>query len=113
KLQARLVQVSTNEPPPPPPVAPTIATQPSNQEATVGGSATFSVVANGTAPLAYQWRRNGANIAGANSASLMLNNVQLTDAGQYSVRVSNVAGEATSSAATLTVHAPEIGRAHV
>src|SRR2546426_5689650 len=53
----------------PAPVAPTISTQPVNQTVTAGQTATFTVVATGTAPLAYQWQKNGANIAGATAAS--------------------------------------------
>src|ERR1700686_5530975 len=49
--------------------APAIATQPANQTGTVGQTATFSVTATGTAPLGYQWQKNGANISGATSFS--------------------------------------------
>src|SRR4029077_388089 len=49
--------------------APTITAQPANQTVTVGQAATFSVVASGTAPLSYQWQKNGADISGATSAS--------------------------------------------
>ena len=50
-------------------VAPTITTQPGNQTVTAGQTATFTVVATGTAPLSYQWQKSGVNIAGATSAS--------------------------------------------
>src|SRR5207302_8117054 len=50
-------------------VAPTITTQPANQTVTAGQTASFAVTANGTAPLSYQWQKNGANIGGATSAS--------------------------------------------
>src|SRR5439155_1646557 len=53
----------------PAPVAPAITTQPANQTVTAGQTATFTVVATGTAPLGYQWQKNGANIAGATAAS--------------------------------------------
>src|SRR5881397_3920946 len=53
----------------PAPVAPTITTPPASQTVTAGQTATFAVVAAGTAPLSYQWQKNGANIAGATSAS--------------------------------------------
>src|SRR5206468_5134178 len=46
-------------------VAPTITTAPANQTVTAGQTASFTVVAGGTAPLSYQWQKNGANIAGA------------------------------------------------
>src|SRR5690349_22954244 len=49
--------------------APYITTQPANQTVAVGQTATFSVVASGTAPLNYQWQKNGADISGATSSS--------------------------------------------
>ncbi|MGC3960193.1 MAG: immunoglobulin domain-containing protein [Verrucomicrobiota bacterium] len=65
--------------------------------------ATFSVAATGTAPLAYQWQFNGANIAGATNNSYTRQHVQAEDAGNYSVIVSNAAGTATSASASLTL----------
>jgi hypothetical protein len=85
-------------------VAPTITTQPSNQTVNVGEPATFSVVATGTAPLFYQWQKNGTNITGATSAAATMAAAQLTDAASYTVIVSNSAGSVTSSNATLTVN---------
>jgi alpha-tubulin suppressor-like RCC1 family protein len=91
---------------PPAPVAPSITTQPQSVSVTAGQTATFSVVATGTAPLGYQWRRNGANIAGATGASYTTPPTSLADTGaQFSVVVSNGVGSATSAAATLTVSA--------
>ena len=90
----------------PAPVPPAITTAPASISVSAGQPAAFSVVASGSAPLAYQWLRNGADIAGATSASYTLANATLADSGaQFSVRVSNVAGSATSPAATLTVTA--------
>jgi len=86
-------------------IAPSITTQPASQTVTAGANVTFTVGANGTAPLSYQWRKNGGNIAGATGSSLALNNVATTDAGSYTVQVSNSAGSATSATATLTVNA--------
>jgi len=99
-------QLTVTSPPPPPPVAPTITTQPSAVTVAVGASATFSVAATGTGPLSYQWSKNGAALSGATSASLTLTNVQLANAGIYSVTVSNTAGTVTSSGAQLTVTSP-------
>ncbi|HKQ75856.1 MAG TPA: pectinesterase family protein [Blastocatellia bacterium] len=82
---------------------PSITTQPASQTAPVGSNVTFSVVANGTAPLGYQWKKNGSDIPGATGATLTLTNVQLTDAGSYSVVVSNSVGATTSNPANLTV----------
>jgi pectate lyase len=87
-------------------VPPTITTQPASQTANVGDGVTFAVVAGGTAPFNYRWQKDGSDIAGANGASLTLSNAQLSDAGDYSVEVSNDAGVATSDQATLTVVVP-------
>ncbi len=84
--------------------APFIISQPTNQTVTVGANANFTVVAGGTAPLTYQWRFEGTNLSGATASSLTLNNVQLSDAGNYSVVVSNSVATVTSSNALLTVH---------
>ncbi|HET7206523.1 MAG TPA: choice-of-anchor D domain-containing protein [Terriglobales bacterium] len=90
-------------------VAPTITTQPASQTLTAGQTATFTVVASGTAPLSYQWQKNGVNISGATSSSYTTPATTTTDSGStFRVVVSNSAGSATSNAATLTVNAPAI-----
>jgi hypothetical protein len=86
-----------------PAVAPTITAQPANATVTTGGSATFSVVASGTAPLAYQWQKNGVAVAGATASAFSIATTQSSDAGNYGCVVSNSAGSITSSPATLTV----------
>jgi len=83
--------------------APLILTQPQSQAVAVGDTVTFSVTVDGAAPFTYQWAKNGTDIAGANSSTLTLTGVALTDAGNYTVRISNFAGTATSAIATLTV----------
>ena len=89
------------------PVAPNITMQPASTVVTVGQSATFSVVAAGTAPLSYQWQQNGSAISGATSASYTTPPTSMLDNGStYSVVVSNPVGSTPSSAATLTVQAP-------
>jgi len=86
--------------------APSITTQPVNQTVTVGQTATFTVVATGTAPLSYQWQKNGTAISGATSASYTTAATTSSDNGaQFVVVVSNTAGSVTSNAATLTVNA--------
>jgi hypothetical protein len=77
-----------------------------SQSVTAGANVTFTVVATGTAPLSYQWRRNLTNIVGATSNTLTLTGVQLSQAGTYSVRVTNIAGMVLSSNAVLTVNPP-------
>jgi len=87
-------------------VAPTITTQPANQTVTAGQTATFTVVASGTAPLSYQWQKNGANIAGATSSTYTTPATTASDSGStFDVIVTNTAGSVTSSAAALTVNA--------
>jgi glucose/arabinose dehydrogenase len=84
--------------------APSITTHPSSQTVPVGGSATFTVAASGTPPLAYQWQRNGVDIAGATASSYTRSNVTAADNGAlFRARVTNASGSATSNAATLTV----------
>jgi hypothetical protein len=82
---------------------PYIITQPASQSVAVGSDATLSVVAAGTSPLNYQWSCGGTNIANATNATLTLNNVQLNQAGNYAVQVSNGIGSTISSNALLTV----------
>ena len=83
---------------------PAIAQHPANQTVSVGGSATFTVGATGTAPLSYQWQRNQVNIAGATATSYTLSNAQLTDNGaRFRAVVFNGFGTATSNEAVLTV----------
>src|SRR5262249_55309489 len=85
-------------------VPPVITMQPSSVSVAVSGTATFSVAANGTAPLSYFWLRNGNPITGATASSYSTNNVQLADSGaQFSCVVSNAYGTALSSNATMTV----------
>src|ERR1041384_4121029 len=85
-------------------VAPSIAAQPANQSIECStGSATFSVSAGGTAPLAYQWWFNGAPISGQTNADLTLTNSTFASAGNYDVIITNSYGSVTSSVVTLTV----------
>ena len=87
------------------PVAPSITTQPVSRTVTAGQTATFSVIANGTSPLSYQWNKNGAAISGATSSTYTTPATTSSDNGaQFTVLVSNTAGSVTSSAATLTVN---------
>jgi hypothetical protein len=84
------------------PTPATVVTAPSDKTVPAGTNVTFTVVAGGTPPLSYQWQFAGTDIAGATGASLTLNNVQITNAGSYSVVVSNTYG-VTNASAVLTV----------
>jgi alpha-tubulin suppressor-like RCC1 family protein len=87
-------------------LSPTIVTQPANQSVIVGQTAAFNVAATGSQPLSYQWSLNGTNLTGATNATLTVPNGQLTDAGTYTVLVSNSANVVGSSNAVLTVNVP-------
>lgn len=83
---------------------PFLATPISGAIAYWGKDATLSVVAWGTAPLSYQWYDNGMAIANATNHSLSLTNVQFSDAGLYSVSVSNPLGSITNAPQQLVVN---------
>ena len=84
--------------------APNITVPPTNQTVMVGATASFAVTATGTAPLSYQWRRNGVNLANATGTSLTLSNIAPPVAGNYTVVVTNSSGAVTSTpSAVLTV----------
>jgi len=86
------------------PVKPAITAQPSNQTVLLGQSATFSVTATGTVPIAFQWRKNGLPIGGANGATYKTPGALIGDNGaQFDVVLSNAGGTVTSSSAILTV----------
>ena len=89
-------------------VPPGISTEPENQSACAGQSASFSVTATGTPPLSYQWYKgtpgSGTLLTGQESATLTLNGLQAADAGTYYCVVSGVGAPATSAAALLTVN---------
>ena len=97
KIQATLDLVSTNPPPP------RITSQPQNQNVIVGSDVTFTVTASGAAPLSYQWRFNETHLIGETNPSLALAHVQMANAGNYSVLVSNSVGFVISSNAVLMV----------
>ena len=87
-------------------IAPAITTQPQPLTVLAGAPATFTVVATGTAPLLYQWLRDGTAIAGAQASSYTITSTTPSDNGaQFSVRVTNAAGTVTSTPASLTITA--------
>jgi hypothetical protein len=81
-----------------------IVAQPQSRTNAVGTPATFSVVADGSPVLRYQWRTNGVAILNATNATLNVPTVQLSDNGKaFTVVISNFVNSVTSSVATLTV----------
>jgi len=94
-------------------VAPWITLQPQSQTNAPGTPAHFAVGADGTQPLSYRWRFNGTNIANATYATYDIASVQMSDAGGYSVVITNVAGSATTQVAQLVVATePQITHSH-
>jgi len=85
---------------------PSITNQPASQLVLQGSNATFTVSAAGTAPFTYQWYFNNNQLAGATNSTMVIANVQPTNAGNYAVTLANPAGSATSSTATLAVLVP-------
>ncbi|MBI3850912.1 MAG: tandem-95 repeat protein [Verrucomicrobia bacterium] len=96
QLQYAVVEVA--------PPAPVIVSQPTNLTVYVGSNATFRVTATGGAPLAYQWRFYETNLPGKTSSVLTVAGAQFSNAGTYSVIVSNAGGSVTSSPALLFVN---------
>ncbi len=85
------------------PIPPTVTTEPADQIVSAGQPALFAVGVNGAEPFAYQWQFNGANLAGATTAQLVLNDTQPAQAGGYRVIITNAFGAATSRVAALVV----------
>lgn len=85
-------------------VAPSITAQPASQSVVVGSSVSLSVTATGTAPLTYQWKKDGSVISGAIAATYTIAAVGSGDAGDYTVVVGNSASSVASNVATLAVN---------
>ncbi len=81
----------------------TVSTAPTSQDACEGGTVTFAVAVNGSAPLTVQWRKDGVDVPGATSMTYSIASATVSDAGTYDVVVTNDCATATSAAATLTV----------
>jgi len=85
------------------PVAPIFNTQPASLVVLAGSAASFTAAAGGTAPISYQWKKNGTPIPGATSSTLNLVNVQTADDGSYTLAATNTVGSTNSNPAQLTV----------
>jgi len=95
---------------------PSITNQPQSQRVGIGGSVNLFVGVDGTAPLNFQWRKNGSPIAGQTAGTLLLSNVSSGDDGNYDVVVTNIGGSVTSAVASLSVKLvvdPELEKALV
>ena len=88
---------------------PSIIVQPASQSVAIGAVASFNVLASGTEPLSYQWRKdgtnlsNGGNISGVTTPTLQIVSVGTNDVGSFNVAVSSPYGAATSAAASLSL----------
>jgi hypothetical protein len=82
---------------------PVFTVQPKSQLTPVGSTVTFTAAASGSPTPTYQWKKNGGNIAGATRASYTISRVSASDAGTYTVVVSNSVGSVTSTGAVLRV----------
>lgn len=82
---------------------PIITLQPVGRTVIAGTNITLTAAATGTPPLSYQWLLEGAPLAGATKTSLSLSNVQSSQSGNYSLRVTNVYGPTDSTNALVTV----------
>jgi poly(3-hydroxybutyrate) depolymerase len=91
------------------PMPPVIITPPIDQAVALGAAANFfSLSVTGSAPLSYQWQHAGTDLPDGTNRTLTLRNVQLTNGGIYTVRVTNLAGAITSSPAQLSVAAGRV-----
>ena len=88
---------------------PRIVTQPQGATRVITEDVTFTVVADGTQPFSYQWLHDGTAIPGKTASSLLISPVLASDAGGYSVRVSNALGSTNSVVAQLVVIQPQVG----
>ncbi len=87
------------------PVSPSVTVSATATTVNPGGPAAFTASAAGTAPFAYQWSFNGAQIPGATFARFVVPAAQSSNAGSYTATVSNPGGSVTSTAVSLAVQA--------
>jgi kumamolisin len=82
-----------------------VTSQPVSQSVTSGSSVTFTIVPPTTgAPFSYQWLFNGSMIPGATNASFTISNVSSSNAGNYSVTITDAYGTVTTTSVSLTVN---------
>ena len=88
------------------PAAPSVTSVPATQISAPGATATLTVVASGSAPLTYQWRKAGAPLTGnssATTATLSISGATTADSGSYDVVITNSLGSTTSAAIKLNI----------
>src|SRR6266498_1455161 len=85
---------------------PVITAQPQSQTNVVGSTLTLAVEATGTQRLSYQWRKGGVTVTGATDATLLFTDLQSSNAGNYTVVVTNIEGAVTSAVALVRVIVP-------
>ncbi len=90
------------------PVPPVMVLQPVAVTVFSGLPAALTASAAGSAPLSYQWQKNGQPVTGATNTILSITNVQMSDDADYAVVVTNLAGAVTSFTAHLTVLPPGV-----
>src|SRR6185295_10208107 len=78
-----------------------IAAQPQSRTNVLGSTANFNVTGAGSPPLTYQWQFNGENISGASATNLVVANVQSTNAGNYTVVVTDSSSASITSAVAV------------
>jgi pectate lyase len=85
-------------------LAPVITTQPLTQTVNLGDTTTLSVVATGSAPLAYLWYKDNVPLPEATTSTLTITNAQIADGGSYHVTVGNSVTTVTSDPAIVTIN---------
>ena len=90
------------------PLPPVITTPPTNQMLAAGATLSISSSATGTAPLSYQWFKNGGLVSGATNSALTQSNADVADSGVYTVAITNAYGMSISTPVTVTVGTPRL-----
>jgi alpha-tubulin suppressor-like RCC1 family protein len=86
--------------------APAFTSEPHSQSVVLGATVTLAPAISGTAPLGYQWWKDGSSLAGATSSSLTMTNIQIINSGAYYLVVTNSSGMAVSIPALVNAGAP-------
>ena len=85
---------------------PDFITQPASQVVTPGANATFTANTTSNVPIIYQWQKDGTAISGATTTTLIVNNVQTANLGNYTLVATNMAGSSASNAGALSFFPP-------